>query len=324
MKRTRAALAALGMVCGVAALAGTARAEPTATDKAAADALFTEARQLLDAGRAAEACPKLEESQRLDPAVGTALNLADCYELTGRTASAYIAFGDAATLARRSGDVSRAEEAERRADALQSKLVKLAVTVPEPSRMQGLTILRDGQPLAPTLWGTAIPVDPGEHVVEAKAPERVPWKTTAKLDVSGTTQSIAVPVLGEVRHPPPPGKTAQRVAGIVVGGAGLAALAVAGGLAIAAAQTDDESKQYCLPDDPNKCYAKGVTLRNESIMYADTATVVSIAGGVVLATGVTLFLLAGAPKSSDKPTRAWIVVPHASPQGAGLTFAGVF
>lgn len=324
MKRTRAALAVMGMVCGVLALADVAHAEPTATDKAAADALFNEARQLLDAGRAAEACPKLEESQRLDPAVGTALNLADCYERVGRTASAYIAFGDAATLARRSGDPSRAEEAERRADALAPKLVKLAVTVPEPSRVEGLTVLRDGQPLAPALWGTAIPVDPGEHVVEAKAPDRVPWKTTVKLDVPGTVQPISVPVLAEVERPPPPEKTAQRVAGIVVGSVGLAALAVAGGLSIAAVRTDDESKPYCLPEDPNKCYAKGVALRNESIMYADTATVVSIAGGVVLATGVTLFLLAGAPKSPDKPARAWVVVPHASPQGAGLTFAGVF
>lgn len=321
--RTRDTLAVLGIVCALGAPVGLAHAQPAA-DKAAADALFTEARQLLDAGRAAEACPKLEESLRLDPAVGTALNLADCYERIGRTASAYVAFGDAATLARRSGDPDRAGEAERRADALQPRLVKLAVNVPEPSRVQGLTVLRDGQPLAPTLWGTAIPVDPGEHVVEAKAPDRVPWKSTVKLDVPGTVESIAVPVLDEIRKPPPPGKTAQQVAGIIVGSVGLAALGVAGGLSIVASKTDEESKQYCLPEDPNKCYAKGVALRDESIMYADTATVVAISGGVVLATGSTLFLLAGMSKPASKSARTWIVLPNVSPQSAGLTLGGVF
>lgn len=314
----------VGMACAAVALTTPARAEPTASDKSAADALFNEARQLLDAGRAVEACPKLEESQRLDPAVGTALNLADCFERIGRTASAYVAFGDAAALAKRSGDTARAEEAERRADAMQAKLVRLAVNVPVASRFEGLTVLRDGQPLAPSLWGTPIAVDPGEHSIEAKAPGRVPWKSAVKLDVPGTTQQVSVPLLAEVKIPPPPGKTAQRIAGIVVGSVGLAGLAVAGGLSIVAAKTDDESKKYCLPEDPNKCYAKGVALRNESITYADTATVVTIASGVVVATGVTLFLLAGAPKSPDKPASAWVVVPYASPQGAGINLGGVF
>ncbi|MBK9262920.1 MAG: hypothetical protein IPM54_24340 [Polyangiaceae bacterium] len=67
-----------------------------------------------------------------------------------------------------------------------------------------------------------------------------------------------------------------------------------------------------------------MTLRNEAITYADAATVVTIAGGLAVATGVTLFLLAGAPKPANKSARAWIVVPHASPQTAGLMFAGVF
>ncbi|MDC3960753.1 hypothetical protein KEG38_43270 [Polyangium jinanense] len=285
--------------------------------------MFTEARQLLDAGRAPEACPKLEESQRLDPAVGTALNLADCYERTNRTASAYITFEDAAALARRTGDTARAEEAERRAQALQPKLVRLAVNVPEPHRIPGLTILRDGQPLPQAQWGTPVPVDPGEHVVEAKAPDRTPWKKTVQLTTPGTVEQLAVPLLGEVERPPPPGRTAQRVAGIVVGSVGLAGLAVAGGLSIAAVTTDKESKQYC-PEDPNKCYPRGVALRNEAIMYADTATVVVIASGVVVATGVTLFLLAGAPKSPNKTARTWVLAPHASPQGAGLVLGGVF
>jgi len=322
--RTSAMLMRVGIVSAALVVARGAHAQPSnAADKAAADALFTEARQLLDTGRAAEACPKLEESQRLDPAAGTALNLGDCYELIGRTASAYVAFGDAATLARRSGDTGRAEEAERRADALAPKLVRLAVNVPEPSRVQGLEVFRDGQPLAKTLWGTAIPVDPGEHVVEARAPERVPWKGVVKLDAPGAVQTLEVPKLDEVRRPLPD-KTGQRAAGIIVGSLGIAALGVAGGLTIAAAVKDEDSKQHCLPEDPNKCFPTGVFLRNQSITLANSATVLAISGGVVLATGATLFLLAKSSKSKHKAERAWMVVPYASTRGAGITFGSLF
>src|SRR6478735_9605838 len=50
------------------------------TDQAKAEALFDEGRRLLAAARFAEACPKFAESQRLDSALGTLLNLGDCYE----------------------------------------------------------------------------------------------------------------------------------------------------------------------------------------------------------------------------------------------------
>lgn len=321
---TRTHVAAASLIFTALALSTTANAEPTAPDKAAADALFTEARELLDAGRAAEACPKLEESQRLDPAVGTALNLADCYERIGHTASAYLGFGDAAALARRTGDSERAAEADRRADALQPKLVRIAVNVPESSRIKGLVVLRDGQPVASTLWGTPIPVDPGEHVIEAKAIDRIPWKTTLKLEVPGTTELVAVPVLAEIEHPINTGKTAQRVAGIVVGSLGLATFGVSGGFAIAAARKDSESKEHCTLEDQNLCYSHGVALRQESIGLANIATGIAAAGGVVLATGVTLFLLAGSPKSPDKPATAWVVVPRVAPREAGLVVGGMF
>jgi len=56
---------------------------------AVAEELFDQGRRLSGIGRYAEACAHFANSERLDHGVGTLLNLADCYEKNGQTASAY-------------------------------------------------------------------------------------------------------------------------------------------------------------------------------------------------------------------------------------------
>ena len=73
-----------GILC--CALSATPAAAQS-SDSAAARALFTEGRTLMEAERFDEACPKLEESLRLDQGIGTQFNLAHCWEKQGRTAS---------------------------------------------------------------------------------------------------------------------------------------------------------------------------------------------------------------------------------------------
>jgi hypothetical protein len=92
------------------------------TDKVSAEALFDEGRKLMAAGKFADACPKFEASQELDPGVGTMLNLADCYEKTGRTASAWAEFRETVSAAHNAGSRDREEIARGRANDLEQKL----------------------------------------------------------------------------------------------------------------------------------------------------------------------------------------------------------
>jgi len=93
-----ARLLALTLACATLP-SRTAHAQ-SATDSATAESLFNEALALLERKMPAEACPKLEASQRFDPGVGTLLYLADCYQQLGRTASAWATFREAAYMAK--------------------------------------------------------------------------------------------------------------------------------------------------------------------------------------------------------------------------------
>src|SRR5580658_1649767 len=70
-----------------------------AQQPSAAETLFEQGRELLATGKLVEACDKFAESQKLDPAVGTLLNLGDCYAKRGMTATAWATFMLAASTA---------------------------------------------------------------------------------------------------------------------------------------------------------------------------------------------------------------------------------
>ena len=197
-------------------------------DPAGAESLFDEGRKLLEAGKYGDACPKLEASNRLDPAVGTLLNLGDCNEKRGKLASAWSNYRQATSLALSRND-ARAEFAKKRAAALDGKLSTLTIDVLAPEA--GLRVTRDGLDVGEGAWGTAIPIDAGTHVIEAKAPgkrtnlvkltvsEGAPSTNVVKLealvpDAGGTAEpaTAAKPSATVSQTPTPPvARSARRV-----------------------------------------------------------------------------------------------------------------
>ena len=181
------------------------------------------AAELIKAGKFARgSAPKLEESQRLDPAMGTQFFLAGCYEKTGRPTSAWSLFLEVAAAARAAGNGVRETTARARAAALEPKLPRLRVVVAEATRaLPGLEVSRDGVPLKPVAYDAPIPVDLGDHFVRVHAAGKVPWESKVTVREPAQKVDVTVPILDDAASaasppsalpPPAQGARARRVA----------------------------------------------------------------------------------------------------------------
>jgi serine/threonine-protein kinase len=188
----------VGVSLTASLLAASPAMAQTSDEKAAADALFDAARDLMNAEEYAAACPKFQDSHDLDPAVGTLLNLGLCYKKAGQTASAWTTYREAAALARQLGQAEREKLARKEVEALEGQLTKLVVEVStEASEITKLTVTRNGKPLRKTMWGVPLAVDPGEVTVEASAPGYVTRRAEVTAHGEGKTITFKVPVLTE-------------------------------------------------------------------------------------------------------------------------------
>lgn len=332
----------LCFTCAVWTLPGGALAQPTvaidAGQRAAAETLFNEALALLEQGNAAEACPKLEESQRLDAGIGTLLYLADCYRSLGKTASAWGTFLDASYSARAASD-ERETIALEQARALENQLSYLTLEV-APQDTAALELSKDGQPVRSALWGTKIPIDPGEHRLEARAAGYEPWQASVTIAPGPAEQSVRVPALVEQRvvavAPPASEPVLVSVADVaplartrtIVGwasiGAGGASLVTSGVLALLAGSDDRAADAQCRADAPGLCNERGVELADSARTKATIAGIALGVGVAAVAGGVVLLLWPDEPASttaaSTPPRRGGALAADAKLSAEGARF----
>lgn len=176
--------------------AGLVLAQSTGS-KALAEQLFEQGRELAKTNKWAEACSKFEASLRYDVALGTRLNLATCYEKTGKLASAWAMFRDSAALASRADDAARRDYALQQAMALVPRLPELTIAGPT-SPPAGFAVTRDGLALDLATLGIALYVDPGSHVVTASAPGFEPFRTAIAVG-EAESGSVVIPEPTPVR-----------------------------------------------------------------------------------------------------------------------------
>ncbi|MGC4094032.1 MAG: hypothetical protein QM756_40210 [Polyangiaceae bacterium] len=291
-------------------VAGTALAQ-SSSDKAAAEALFVEGRKLMEAGRYTDACLKFEASQRLDPGVGTMLNLAECYEKSGRTASAWAEFREVISAARAAESKEREALARERAGVLEGRLSRLTIGLSaEAASTPGIEIRRDGAVVDSAEIGTSIPVDPGKHVIEANAPGRKKWFKTVELAADASQVDVLVPALASVQDSggsvggstttdsAPASGSGQRTVALVAGGIGVVGVVVGSVYGLQASSKWKDAKAGCT-SYPYGCSPDALKGADDARGFATLSTVGFIVGGVGLAAGAVLWFTAG---SSDKQT----------------------
>jgi hypothetical protein len=300
MARARFARNALAAAAATFSLAARAGAPP---QSGAAELLDSQATSLMEEHRYAEACPKLAESDRIKPGTGVLLRLALCYELSGRTASAWSAFREAAARARKAGDAPIADLASRRADGLEPRLAKLVVHLPPDDDPAGIDVRLDGTPLPTSALGVDVPIDPGRHTVKAAAAGRRPFATTFAADARGGTTSVAVDL------PPDKAGAGQRTAAIAAGGAGLACVVVGSILGIAALSNWNKARSEC---NSGTSGCSRDALDRQSVVNAE-------------ALGSTIAFTAGAAGLAGAAVLWWTAPPASGASRAfGLSVTGSF
>lgn len=314
-----------------------------ASNEAAAQALFDEGRALVQAGKYAEACPKFAESERLSPGAGTLLNLGACYEKNGQTASAWATYADAASEAKNANRPDWATRAKQRMTALAPDLSKLSIVVPaDTARASGLEIKRDGIVVGQTEWGLAIPVDPGQHVVEAKAPGFKKWSTVVQVGTKRDQVSQKVPALeAEPVETPPPSRpqeiapppveqssshppdtsrgNAQRAVGIGAAAGGVVGIGVGIVFGLFASGNKSDAEPNCNAD-LSACNGAGVDAMKSARTDATISTIGFVAGGALLVGGAALYLTA--PRNEPVKTIGLAVTP--GPGGASVSLGGAW
>ena len=262
-----------------------------------AERRFNEAVRYMDQERYAAACPLLSQSHALDPSSGTLLNLGDCYEHLGLTASAYGAFEQARELALGTGKTDRAQVAKARTERLAKVLRRLKLVVPAV-HTPDIVIRVDQKPIAISDSGTELFVDPGVHEVGASAPGFVEYRISVFAPDPGGTAVVQLPGLTPLSTAPSAPSSSEdaggeralngrQVAAIACGVVGVAGVALGTVFGFHSLSKHEDSDRYCTG---NSCHdPRGVELMEEARSAGTTSTVAFIVGGVALGTAGVLW-----------------------------------
>lgn len=313
-----------------------------ADNKQKADTLFKQGKKLMGEKRYSDACESFEQSYKLDPVIGTQLNIAKCYEEWGKIGRAYLAYQAAEKQAKSTGD-DREAKIHELVVALDSDVPRLTIKLPKDSP-KGLTVTLDAKPVS--TFGEPFVVDPGPHTIEyglggEKKQKIVPlerggdssvtldipesMRAKAKGDEEGEGDNVEKPVDPPIDETPPPDPgRGKRLGGIALGGAGLLAIGVSTVMTVSAkGKYNDAIEMHC-GGMKTTCNQMGLDLTADARSSANIATFVFLAGTAAVAGGVALYLLAPDAPAEDSEEQARYLAPAVTPNAAALVFGGTF
>jgi hypothetical protein len=326
----RAEITAFGLlVCLGAAIApAPAAAQPAG---AQAETLFRRGKELMAQGQFAEACAAFDASQKLDPTSSTLINRAYCREKNAQLATAWGLFLEAERQTRTATDAPGKQlhrVAVERAASLEPRLSTLKVVVPAESRVGGLEILRDGEPIDAASWNQALPIDGGAYTVTARAPGNAEWSTSVKVGVERDVKTIEIPrlkpaVLSKDAVPlaapaaEPTERRRSQVVPLVLAGSAVALLGGALAFHLSGESTYDEAKKEPDPVRQDDLWHSANTKRY-------VAEGLGAAGIVCGGVAVWLYLHNRAGDAAPARASALTIDPVLGNGRAGITLGGTF
>jgi hypothetical protein len=309
----------------------------TGADPAAAETLFNSGRQAFAAGDYRVACENFAESHRLDPAAGTLINLAACYERMNKLATAWEVWRQALVMLPPADE--RRPEVQRRAASLQARLPHLEVRLP-PDAPAGIRVMRDDVELGAASLGISLPVDPGPHTIRVLAPGRLERKLDLeitegqKLIVSADSgaplparekpESKAVPAAPaavdtrRAQDPEAPSHSSRRVLGVIVSGFGAAALVTGTATGILAIQQKHAMDRECTAySGTPECSPEGMDAARRGERFATVSTISFVTFAVASGVGAYLIL-------SSRDERVTKLGTHFRSGGASVSLSRSF
>lgn len=269
-----------------------------------AEALFDDGLRLMQDAKYVEACPKLAESHRLDPASGTVYNLSICLEKEGKYASAVIAFEESIARSLKDGNKERERLARERLTQLKPLVSRVVVRIgPKLAALEGLDVRFDGASVRQQAWGIEVPMDPGVHTLTAVAQGKREARREVDVNATGKVFELSLDSLEDAPAAlAPPRSTTPREAPEVgsgrfvgIGLLGLGGLLVVGGAVSAGFAIDRhaESDRLCpTVGGVQSCSTEGAAAEASANRFAWGANFGIGLGVVSAAVGVVLLLTA--------------------------------
>ena len=312
------------------------------TGEAVAESLFRDGKQLFQADDFEHACQKLAQSYQIDPAGGTALLLATCYEKQGKLASAWARYSDALALARRDSREDRERRAREGLDSVEPKLSYINLKLDSATQaITGVTLSLDGTEL-PAISDARLPVDAGKHQLTIRAPNYEPWHAEVTVGGPSVTETIDVPMLQSKPVAAAPTTLAQppqfapisagasqqpqervpnrniRNTAYVIGGVGLAALAVGSYFGVRAIRLNNDANNICPTQQCTQEKGAAIPKSADALSNAHLADAfIGIGSAVTISAAILWYAYRNDPPAA---TPYAVIIPNAVSMGWRQSF----
>ena len=311
------------------------------TGEAVAESLYRDGKRLFQVDDFEHACPKLAQSYQIDPAGGTVLLLAICYEKQGKLASAWARYNDALALAKRDQREDRERRAREGLSSVEPKLSYIDLKIdPATQAIAGVALAIDGTEL-PAISDVKLPIDAGKHKLAIYAPNYQTWSAEITVGGPSATQAVTVPALEPappalpMAAPPPIQGTSPAVASpsparerahnknmrtwaYVVGGAGLATVGVGSYFGIKAIGLKNDADAICSTQQCTQAQAAAIRKSEDALSKARVADALIGIGSAVTISALVMWYVYRSDPPATEPYA--VVLPHALSLGWRQSF----